>query len=975
MKLHRVIRLARFIILLLSLFVYHRSNMSLGQKVNWESFDWRVLKTDHFNIHYPKGYESIGKITAIYAEEANILISEKLRHTLLQVIPIFVYPSHGHFQHTNIIPFTLDEGVGGFTEPIKRRVVVPFLGSYDEYRHVLTHELVHAFQYDILYGTSVPFTVFGPPLWVIEGMAEYLSIGWEETGELFARDAIYTDTLPSLEELTAQRVPSGYSIYKGGQSVMFFIEDVYGEHKIAELMQDIRDHSSLRNAVYSTFRLSLKEFSRKWTIWLKRKYADVAHKKTLEEEALMVTRHREDGSFLNFRPSISPDGQHLAYLTIRNFLPAIVLKETGAYKKRSAHERDDPEIKSSFDRKEELLIQGGDNHEFHQLHLLDNRISFSSDSKKIFFCAKSGGKDYLYLFDIHKKKVIRRWSPALDVIQAPQLSSDGKKAVMVGVVLGQPDVYSLDLKTNVLTQLTFDLFAEKDPVLSGDNEHLLFSSNRNEEANFEETNYHIFEMSLKRREVKQITFGRGKQSSPQYYYKNKNHRIFYTSTQNGTPNLFLKDKNDESEYQITDLVSGVFHPTIDRDAERIVFGAFFQQGYDISIMQAPQNPQDVQAVPQARLSLKTRQYPVYTKGLSNFRSEPYRSRFSVERIFLTLFYDNVNRISGAAYGSVSDYLGDHQFSGYFDYLTGITGFNVYVDYGYLKHRTDFYVGLFRESSIFSLYRLASSFEQINNLIAGLYRLTESYRNLGFHFTAVHPLTSFWSVVARFVYSRYEETFNSRRPNIFTNLNQISVGFAYNDVLQTPFGPIQGQYFRYSISQSANLSGNDFVFNQQELEYRTYYNFFVRYVFAFKAFLGAAIGPESRFFPSFIGGYNLRGYPVLAFEGTKVALASLEFRLPILDALLLGFPVPWVLPGFSGVLFIDAATVFYEFEQFRGFDPEAGRLDDIKLTIGLGIRVLIFPGVFLKFDWGVPWDFKTVSPLSKSRALFGIGANF
>ena len=43
----------------------------------------------------------------------------------------------------------IGQGTGGFTEPIERRIVLPFAGPLAETDHVIGHELVHAFQFDI----------------------------------------------------------------------------------------------------------------------------------------------------------------------------------------------------------------------------------------------------------------------------------------------------------------------------------------------------------------------------------------------------------------------------------------------------------------------------------------------------------------------------------------------------------------------------------------------------------------------------------------------------------------------------------------------------------------------------------------------------------------------------------------------------------------------------------------------------------
>ena len=969
---------SRFNTILLLLLSAYQPNLGLGSKVQWENFDWVILKTEHFNIHYPKGYDQLGKITAVYAEEANILISEKLDHTLIQVIPIFVYPSHGHFQGTNIIPLPIDEGTGGFTERIRRRIVLPYLGSYDDWRHVLTHELVHAFQYDIMFGEDLSVRGFLPgraPLWFIEGMAEYISIGWDETAEMHIRDAIATETLSSLEDMSSLNISNGYILYKGGQSVMRFIDEVYGMYKIAEILHDSRHQLTFEDAIRTNLGISFEKFDEQWRLWYRRKYADLVKNEVVEEKSVNISNHVEDQSFLNLHPVISPDGTKVAYISIRDLLPAIVLRDADPFergKNYNLESDDDPQFK---EREETLLVQGGEDHEFYQLHLLDNRLSFTPDSKKLFFCVKSGGRDRLYLFDIEKEKVIQRWSPALDMIQYPRLSPDGTKALLVGTVLAQPDLYLLDLKTSTLTQLTFDLFSEKDPAFSGDNQFILFSGNRNSKGNFESSDYHIFEMAIKTKKISQMTFESGRQRSPMYYYDNSIRRIIYTSSQLGSPNLYVVDRDDKAHYQITNLAGGVFDPSVDRASKKIVFAAFRKQGYDIMIRPALGPPDDAEEVKKKPIRFNRPYYPSYGMSMADFVKEPYTTTFSVDLVFFSLFYTSGIGLAGLIYTSISDYMGDHNLSIYLDYLAGIKSSNIYFSYGYLKERIKLYVGAFKESSYFSLYRL-SDINQFNNFLYNPYYLTKSYSNYGIYLSGLYPFTPFWSSTFRFTFSRYEETFFFKRSDTLTNINSLTASVQYNKVIYSIFGPLTGRYFNYAVEQSIDISGNDFVFNRQTLDYREYFNPFGRFVFVYRNYLETVQGPEARFFPRLIGGFGtLRGHPNYEYIGTNLLLLTLELRFPVLDALLMGFPVPWIFPGFSGVFFIDFGTIFYDFKDFQGYDPQEGRLKDLKLSFGLGGRFLIFAGVYIKIDWATPWDFKSILPIKRWRGQFSIGTEF
>ena len=150
-------------------------------KVQYRDFRWQIMTTPHFEIYYYEGEEETARDSARMAERSYDRLSRILRHRFSDPIPLILYASHTDFQQTNVLQSFLSEGTGGVTEFMKNRVILPFTGSYAELEHVLTHELVHAFQGDILFGNGPSASMlnpmaFAPPLWFMEGMAEYLSL-------------------------------------------------------------------------------------------------------------------------------------------------------------------------------------------------------------------------------------------------------------------------------------------------------------------------------------------------------------------------------------------------------------------------------------------------------------------------------------------------------------------------------------------------------------------------------------------------------------------------------------------------------------------------------------------------------------------------------------------------------------------------------------------------------------------------------
>ena len=163
-------------------------------KVQYKKLDFKVLKTQHFDIYfYPSEREGID-IAARLSERWLARLERVFEHQLRGRQPLVLYASHTDFEQNIIIQGELGEGTGGVTEPLRRRIVLPFGGPLSDTDHVIGHELVHAFQFDITTNPNAPPGQNGAerlPLWFIEGMAEYLSLGpVDPNTAMWLRDAV-----------------------------------------------------------------------------------------------------------------------------------------------------------------------------------------------------------------------------------------------------------------------------------------------------------------------------------------------------------------------------------------------------------------------------------------------------------------------------------------------------------------------------------------------------------------------------------------------------------------------------------------------------------------------------------------------------------------------------------------------------------------------------------------------------------------
>ena len=174
-------------------------------QVKYESFNFEVLQTEHFDVYYYPSERVAAEAAARMAERWYHRLSTVLRHELNGRQPLVLYATAPEFQQTNVVA-GISEGTGGVTEALRRRIVLPIGGTLRDLDHVLGHELVHAFQYDITggggpntYGAMPGATAL--PLWFIEGMAEYLSLGSSAPLTAMWMRGAMEDTLPSYRDL------------------------------------------------------------------------------------------------------------------------------------------------------------------------------------------------------------------------------------------------------------------------------------------------------------------------------------------------------------------------------------------------------------------------------------------------------------------------------------------------------------------------------------------------------------------------------------------------------------------------------------------------------------------------------------------------------------------------------------------------------------------------------------------------------
>src|SRR5467141_809296 len=513
-------------------------------KVQYRSFNFQSIQTEHFDIYYYPDERGGALDAARMAERAYARLSRILHHQFSSRKPIILYASQSDFQQTNVVDAS-GEGLGGVTEFFKHRAVLPFTGSYAEFEHVLQHEMVHQFQYDVFsrgrIGAGVQTLVnVNPPLWFMERMAEYLSIGpIDPHTSMWLRDASLEGHLPTIEEMTYD--PNIFP-YRYGHALWSYIGEKWGDEVIGEILQASAS-SGVENAFKRALGLTLDELSADWRDAVQTTFLPQLgdHYRARRVAQATLTRKRSRGRIF-LAPALTPNGREMAFFGDQGgfFIDLFLADaETGRVKRR--------------------LVKSTINKNYEDLRFINSAGTFSPDGRYFALAAKRRDRDDLVILDVKRGREDRRIQIPLNGVQTPSWSPDGRQLVFTGFDGGLGDLYIINRDGTGLRRLTTDKYADLHPAWSPDGKTIAFVTDRGGDTDFEHLRFANLRIALFHLDAGTIELlghmEHGKNIDPAWAPDGRS--LAFVSDRTGISNIFLYDFGDGNIYQITNLYTGV----------------------------------------------------------------------------------------------------------------------------------------------------------------------------------------------------------------------------------------------------------------------------------------------------------------------------------------------------------------------------------------------------------------------------------
>ncbi len=793
-------------------------------KIQYEQFDWQVLNTPHFQIYYYPDEELLAQAAAAWAEETFDELEQKFDHTLARPVPLVIYSSHLHFQQTNTIPYLIPEGVGGFFEYLKGRVVLPNTGSMFNFRKVLRHELVHVFTSSKIGTNAQAADVWNyghPPLWFTEGLAEWWSLGWDSEAEMVIRDALLHDHLLPLDSQSLEA--AGFLLYKEGQSFLRYLEEKHGIDCLRQVLEECHMHNTFADALESVTGISYDQLTEDWRLRLKQETAE-----SLARQSLPGQNTRQiTWTGANVGPAVYQDSTgrtNLVYLSSRDGYTNIYHRVL-----------DDPE--------EQLMLRGERSPELESLYILESGLSVSATSV-LAFVTKSYERDAIQLLDLNSLESLGWFShPEITSIRSPDWSPDGGRIVFAAQDLsGQTDIYLWTVPEEGaandelnLRRLTDDIYFDREPCFSPDGSAIVFSSDRGRAVLDGGTN--LFLLNLNDSSFRMITSGPQQDQRPRWSDDDPD-AIQFISDRSGTPNIWKLNLSQDTTAAaassnlalLTDLHTGILD-MLPLPGDSLLITTFQKYNYQLHLAPATVGqiqPRDSSTSPITGVTSWL--LPQY-QGETTVESQPYNLKYSLDFAQTAVAQDPIFGFLGGAQLSVSDMLGNR----YYHFLLANSSqpnaklkdnISFSITAANLSRRTNYAWGFFRFANQYYDPYQAYYFEKTLGIRAAFEYPFNVFRR-------IELSSSLWQS------KKYFSDFTTDEVSAMLLSSYLS--FVHDNSIWLTTGPVDGWCFRATAGLTFDLERSRYHNYTAMLDNRIYWRFKPNLTFAQRAWYGIMTG--------------------------------------------------------------------------------------------------------------------------------------
>jgi len=896
-------------------------------QIRYDNFQWHTYQTEHFEIYYYPEIEPHLERIAGYAESAYQHVSSELKHDLSMKLPLILFSTASEFWQQNVQPGAAQEGVGAFAEPGRYRIVMPIDEPPDLLYRLIVHELTHQFQFDIIPTGLIRRNM---PLWVFEGMSDYMTGYWRPLDIMTVRDAAVSDIVPKMSEMQDY---GGFSnprlIYNLGHAAFEFMESKWGKEGVRAYVFALRRSviGGSDDAYQEAFQVTPEEWDQQFDRYLKERFKPFRDKERPADYGRDLAPDPRKGKFsnvLSIEPS--PSGDLIAGMTgngrDREYDIVLISAKDGSIIRN---------LTNGFDQSmgfEYLATPGG---RWNSVPWM----SWSPQGDRLAYFVRTEKDRSLIVQNVVSKKIeVRVNLTTIDAPESPDFSPDGKLIAFSGMRESEADIFTVNLETKEITNLTKDKFAEYAPTWSPDGRSIVYLTRVS-------GNEKLFRMDANGANPVQLTFGTHDDGGAQFLDANT---LLFASTavnpaepiepdvaKNGQIyNIWTLDLKTNELKQYTDALSGNVSPVVLKDTpqNRVAFVTYFKGEYGLHVLE---RREEITKVASSDFGSPGPIVDFQAPLMHTLVPDNQKKKGKFDKLFLegrppvALGVTSGGDVFGGTQVTFTDVLGDQQFNLFISSVSQYRTMNfTWVN---MEKRLQWALSGYNTSQFYYGQLEGVFYDPYLSQFIDRDLATATRTIQGGTAFAIYPFNRYRRVEVFGGFNRYQESFNDPLVQqasddyqqevygqpLFNNGNMVPLGVAFvqETTIFREFGPLSGSTMRLSYEISPKIAG---MLSRQTFDgdARKYFRLGATGLLALRArgFKSTGDNPD---FTYFGGNSELRGYEYLQFVGQNAFFANAELRFPLIEAM--ATPIG-ILGGVRATLFAGLGGAYFNGTPFK-----------------------------------------------------------
>jgi len=522
-------------------------------RIQYESFRWKVIYTNNFEIYFNNNSDKIAEIASDHLEKNFLSLTSYVGHQPFKKTKVFIFNSEKDLNQSNIGINETDEFLNtnlNFNNKIQFKIA--FNNNLNVFKKNLDYEFSRVLIGDLMKGNMSFSKRFGKvsftsiPNWFTDGAAKYLAYDWDIEMDNIIRDYFLTQNRKKIKKITEDQ--SGYI----GQSIWNYISITYGKNTISNIINLAKIIRNPEKAISSSLGLSFDELIMNWSDY----YYDKIKNNFIREDNLssrISTINKKFNKIIDLKTN--PVNNKIILTVNHNNYKKIVLYNIELEKFKTIDRLKNKDFSESF-----------------FISWLDNEnISYTKPIK---------GENNIVRYNIENKNKIYKSINKFDKIHGFSYNSNQSLIVISGSINNQKDIYLLSANTSNMKKLTDDLYDDIYPQFFPNSTSIVFSSNRtnpslNQTTHTEIEEYYnlfVYNLDTTKNSLHQITKTISNDIKPMSLSKNK---LVYLSDLKGIYNLYSYSTTDGYK-QISNFKSNIINYDFNKSSNSLLYNSLFE---------------------------------------------------------------------------------------------------------------------------------------------------------------------------------------------------------------------------------------------------------------------------------------------------------------------------------------------------------------------------------------------------------------